>query len=98
MPNTPAASWRLRHGATPPRRQSAERLRPPDWPWDAAWWKPGDETDAGRIRELEKAGALALAERDRLVRRDEAETVAGAEMLELCYHCADEIDRLLGEG
>ncbi|QQB37949.1 DUF551 domain-containing protein [Achromobacter deleyi] len=33
------------------------------WPWDAAWWKPG----AAR-RNLEKAGALILAEIERLDR------------------------------
>nr|WP_238925134.1 hypothetical protein [Achromobacter insuavis] len=33
------------------------------WPWDAAWWKPG----AAR-RNLEKAGALVLAEIERLDR------------------------------
>lgn len=37
---------------------------PPEfWPWDAAWWKPGD-----RRRELIKAGALILAEIERLDR------------------------------
>ncbi|UYW25733.1 DUF551 domain-containing protein [Methylorubrum extorquens] len=33
------------------------------WPWDQAWWKPGD-----RRRELVKAGALILAEIERLDR------------------------------
>ncbi|KAB1444168.1 hypothetical protein [Bordetella bronchiseptica] len=37
---------------------------PPEfWPWDVAWWKPGD-----RRRELVKAGALVLAEIERLDR------------------------------
>lgn len=37
---------------------------PPEfWPWDVAWWKPGD-----RRRELVKAGALILAEIERLDR------------------------------
>ncbi|MHC0506361.1 hypothetical protein [Achromobacter aegrifaciens] len=37
---------------------------PPEfWPWDASWWKPGD-----RRRELTKAGALVLAEIERLDR------------------------------
>lgn len=37
---------------------------PPEfWPWDVAWWKPGD-----RRRELIKAGALVLAEIERLDR------------------------------
>ena len=34
------------------------------WPWDMAWFKPGN-----RIRELQKAGALIAAEIDRLNRR-----------------------------
>ena len=33
------------------------------WPWDAAWWKPGDHR-----RNLVKAGALILAEIERLDR------------------------------
>ena len=33
------------------------------WPWDAAWWKPGDNR-----RNLVKAGALILAEIERLDR------------------------------
>lgn len=46
---------------------------PHPWPWDASWWKPGDGSTEGRIRELEKAGALIAAEIDRLLRE-----VAGA--------------------
>ena len=33
------------------------------WPWDKSWWKPGDRT-----RELVKAGALIVAEIERLQR------------------------------
>lgn len=36
---------------------------PLSWPWDAKWWKPKD-----RVRNLERAGALCLAEKDRLER------------------------------
>lgn len=36
---------------------------PEGWPWPAAWWKPGD-----RRRDLVKAGALILAEIERLDR------------------------------
>lgn len=36
---------------------------PQQWPWPSAWWKPGD-----RRRELIKAGALILAEIERLDR------------------------------
>lgn len=43
-------------------------MLPESWPWDAQWWKPGD-----RIRELAKAGALYLAEADRLRRAGEPE-------------------------
>lgn len=35
------------------------------WPWKVFWWKP---TPDDRIRELTKAGALILAEIDRLQR------------------------------
>ena len=37
------------------------------WPWDAKWWKP---TPKDRIRELVKAGALIVAEIDRLQRKE----------------------------
>lgn len=36
---------------------------PPGWPWDEAWWKPGTAR-----RDLVKAGALILAELERLDR------------------------------
>lgn len=35
------------------------------WPWDKKWWKPGD-----RRRDLVKAGALILAEIERLDRAE----------------------------
>lgn len=35
------------------------------WPWDGRWWKP---TPDDRVRELVKAGALIVAEIDRLQR------------------------------
>lgn len=35
------------------------------WPWDAIWWKP---TPEDRIRELVKAGALIVAEIERIQR------------------------------
>jgi hypothetical protein len=43
-----------------------EGTKPHMWPWRAPFWKPGDHTVAGRLRELEKAGALIAAEIDRL--------------------------------
>jgi hypothetical protein len=36
---------------------------PVSWPWDCLWWKPTTPT-----RDLVKAGALFLAEKDRLAR------------------------------
>lgn len=44
---------------------------PESWPWAASWWKTGD-----RIRDLAKAGALYLAEADRLTRAGEPEKAA----------------------
>ena len=38
---------------------------PPTWPWDEEWWKP---TPDDRIKELVKAGALIVAEIERLQR------------------------------
>ena len=39
--------------------------KPSLWPWDMAWWKP---TPEDRITELVKAGALIVAELERLDR------------------------------
>lgn len=38
------------------------------WPWAISWWKPGEPTVEGRMRDMEKAGALCAAEWDRLNR------------------------------
>ena len=38
---------------------------PINWPWEAHWWKPKD-----RRRNLVRAGALIIAEIERLDRRD----------------------------
>lgn len=50
-----------------PEHGEARKHAPREWPWDPKWWKPGDGSRAGRIRELEKAGALIAAEIDRLL-------------------------------
>lgn len=49
----------------PPQQRSAywSNSVPRYWPWHHSWWKPGD-----RRRELVKAGALILAEIERLDR------------------------------
>ncbi|WFF40423.1 hypothetical protein EVC62_02300 [Salinicola endophyticus] len=39
------------------------------WPWDDTWWKPS----ACATRDLEKAGALTLAEIERLARAEQRE-------------------------
>lgn len=49
------------------------------WPWEPSWWKP---TPTNRKREIEKAGALLLAEWDRLDRL-ERKPVPGAKLLDL---------------
>lgn len=49
------------------------------WPatWDRSWWKPGRSDDhADRRRDLVKAGALILAEIERLDRLERAEAAA----------------------
>lgn len=43
---------------------AARRQAPQYWPWDAKWWKPTD-----RRRDLVKAGALIVAEIERLDRK-----------------------------
>ncbi|HET7663858.1 MAG TPA: hypothetical protein VFK31_09495 [Rhodanobacteraceae bacterium] len=52
----------------PERMMDYSSDTPHGWPFSASWWKPGDGTLEGRIRELEKAGALIVAEIDRLLR------------------------------
>ena len=59
-----AESYLLSAGMT---RQGFKSFRPPDcWPWSKKWWKPKTE-----IRDLTRAGALWLAEIDRLKRLGE---------------------------
>ena len=43
---------------------------PLGWPWDRCWWKPKGEAGSMHSRDLERAGALLLAERERLLRAD----------------------------
>jgi len=50
--------WGTGHGMT-----LREDGAPLGWPWDVKWWKPKT-----RARNLERAGALLLAERERLTR------------------------------
>lgn len=38
------------------------------WPWDKKWWKPSPDN---RIKELAKAGAMIVAEIDRLQRLED---------------------------
>lgn len=44
---------------------------PEGWPWDPKWWKP-----KSREKNLVRAGALCLAERERLLRRNPIARVA----------------------
>ena len=63
-------------------------IDPPEgWPWDSSWWKPGL-----RIRELAKAGALYLAEHDRLSRAGLADEAAA--MAKRSVGCASGIDNI----
>lgn len=41
---------------------------PVQWPWDKEWWKPSPDN---KIKELVKAGALIIAEIERLQRQGE---------------------------
>lgn len=50
----------------PGEPDSFAAMDPPElWPWDPSWWKPSPDD---RMRELAKAGALILAEMERLHR------------------------------
>jgi hypothetical protein len=58
--------------ATPHTNRMWGRI-PALWPWITAWWKPAPqhkwkEEDAERIKELVKAGALIVAEIERIQR------------------------------
>jgi len=46
------------------RPYSSLYTQPTIWPWAAQWWKP-----KGPGRDLVRAGALCMAESDRLIRR-----------------------------
>ena len=48
------------------RAESKDAPIPMDWPWEERWWKPKD-----RIRNLERAGALYMAEADKARRKAE---------------------------
>lgn len=57
----------------------AKGVPPGSWPWSSLWWKPGS-----KARDLTKAGALCLAELDRMARRGAVAGdphVAGARLL-----------------
>jgi hypothetical protein len=45
------------------------------WPWDFEWWKPA-HSPAERRRQLVKAGALIVAEIERLDRAEAAQAAA----------------------
>ena len=59
-----AACYALSAARTDPQRdESGQRAVANCWPWDWSWWKPADP-----MRDLERAGALILAEMERLAR------------------------------
>jgi hypothetical protein len=65
---TPHVIYQLRGGVAGVRGAEDwyyDRL--PAWPWDGSWWKPGND----RRRQLVKAGALIVAEIERLDRAEQ---------------------------
>lgn len=60
-----AACYALSGSVQPPRKMSAymDSVVEYVWPWNTVWWKPTD-----RRRDLVKAGALIVAEIERLDR------------------------------
>jgi len=58
-----AAVFYLHHGTDRFPSQTQADGSPMGWPWEAKWWKPKD-----RKSNLIRAGALCLAEKDRLRR------------------------------
>ena len=67
-------------------------IPPKGWPWDPEWWKPSTD----RARELEKAGALFLAEAARQSRANHFPTAK--RMKARAIACGKQIDRLAREG
>jgi hypothetical protein len=49
-----------------------QRQAPKHWPWDLNSWKPSPDN---RIKELVKAGALVVAEIERLQRLEKSENI-----------------------
>lgn len=58
-----AAGCYALHAGQPEPAQVRPGYAPQDWPWEARWWKPKD-----RRRDLVRAGALIVAEIERLDR------------------------------
>ena len=61
---------------------------PEAWPWEPRWWKPS----ADRIRDLAKAGALYMAESERLRRDGQPEKAD--DVMKQALGCAAGIDNL----
>jgi hypothetical protein len=59
------------HAGTSNAAHVDERGIPIGWPWAGVWWKP-----KSRERNLVRAGALCLAERERLLRKYPGRSVA----------------------
>jgi tetratricopeptide (TPR) repeat protein len=68
---------------------------PEGWPWDADWWKPGDGSPAGAVRDLTKAGALYLAQAE--VYEAQGNTESARDCRWQSREMAEEIDLLLKE-
>lgn len=85
-----AACYALCAAGTPDARDVARKFArigaaPRTWPtgWTPAFWKPSpDDRPQDRLRELEKAGALIVAEMERLHRLIRDEHRVGSEMLD----------------
>lgn len=52
---------------------------PMGWPWDAEWWKPRDAR-----RDLVRAGALCVAEKERIIRRHNQHIAMEVNLLHEC--------------
>jgi hypothetical protein len=64
---------------------------PMGWSWEAKWWKPKNQ-----MRDLERAGALVLAEKERLLRLNPLGYVGHCDRK--IKHIADLLDRLAAGG
>ncbi len=83
---TDAAGFYLHHGQDSAHPVDDDGV-PHGWPWDKAWWKP-----KSRQRNLVRAGALCLAEKDRRERAGEPTSPAEHKLALVIRHLVENLN------